>query len=115
MIGQDPVLALGLAGVISFVFLFIALPLLRVIWQGFYSSDTGEFSLVYFTRFVDPVWAPHLWTTVRNTLVMGIGAATGGTVVGFIFAYTLVRCNMPFARTVHMLSLIHISEPTRPY
>lgn len=111
MIGQDPVLALGLAGVISFVFLFIALPLLRVIWQGFYSSDTGEFSLVYFTRFVDPVWAPHLWTTVRNTLVMGIGAATGGTVVGFIFAYTLVRCNMPFARTVHMTSLLPTISP----
>ncbi len=111
MIGQDPILALGLAGVISFVFLFIALPLLRVIWQGFYSSDTGAFSFVYFTRFLDPVWAPHLWSTVRNTLVMGVGAATGGTVVGFIFAYTMARCSMPFARVVHVTSLLPTISP----
>ena len=111
MIGQDPILALGLAGVIGFVFLFIALPLLRVIWQGFYSSDTGAFSLVYFTRFLDPVWAPHLWSTVSNTLVMGVGAATGGTVVGFIFAYTMARCSMPFARVVHVTSLLPTISP----
>ena len=115
LIGQDPVLAVGLIAVSSFVFLFVALPLIRVIYQGFVDPVTGEFGVEYFLRFVDPYYAPYLWQVIRNTMVMGLGTATGGTILGFIFAYALVRCSFPFGRTVHVLSLIHISEPTRPY
>ena len=42
LIGQDPVLGLGLLLVGAFVFLFIAWPLLRVIWQGFFGRFTNE-------------------------------------------------------------------------
>ena len=36
---------------------------------------------------------------------------TGGTVLGFIFAYALVRCNMPFARWIHIFSLLPTISP----
>ena len=51
LIGQDPVLAVGLIAVSAFVFLFVALPLIRVIYQGFFDPVTGEFSLKYFQQF----------------------------------------------------------------
>ncbi len=111
LIGQDPILALGLIAVAAFVFLFVALPLYRVILQGFYDPQTGELSLEYFAQFVDPYYAPYLWQTVWNTLVMGVGTATGGTILGFIFAYALVRCSMPFARYTHVVTLLPTISP----
>ena len=44
LIGQDPILAMGLIIVGAFVTLFVAYPLLRVIWQGFFELDTGNVS-----------------------------------------------------------------------
>ncbi|MCB0048573.1 MAG: iron ABC transporter permease, partial [Caldilinea sp.] len=111
LIGQDPVLAVGLIAVSSFVFLFVALPLIRVIYQGFVDPVTGEFGVEYFTRFVDPYYAPYLWQVIRNTMVMGLGTATGGTILGFIFAYALVRCSFPFGRTVHVATLLPTISP----
>ncbi len=111
LIGQDPVLAIGLIGVNAFLLLFVALPLLTVIWQGFFDAATAAVSFKYFTQFVDPYFAPYLWTVLRNTLIMGIGAATGGTILGFIFAYALVRCSMPLARSVHIVTLLPTISP----
>lgn len=111
LIGQDPVLAVGLIGVVTFVLLFVALPLLRVIWEGFFDPVTGEFSIKYFLQLVDPYYAPYLWQTIWNTMVMGLGAATGGTILGFIFAYALVRCSMPFARSIHTVTLLPTISP----
>lgn len=111
LIGQDPILSVGLIVVVSFVFLFVALPLLRVMWQGFFDPVTGELSLEYFLQLVDPYYRSHLWTTIWNTVVMGVGAATGGTILGFIFAYALVRCSMPFARTTHYVTLLPTISP----
>ena len=111
MIGQDPILGAGLILVGSFVFLFVALPLVRVVWQGFFDIETGEFSLEYFSHYVDPFYRNHAWRVVYNTMVMGLGAATGGTLLGFIFAYTLVRCNVPFARFFHVVTLLPTISP----
>ena len=44
-------------------------------------------------------------------MVMGLGTATGGTILGFIFAYALVRCSLPFARTVHVATLLPTISP----
>lgn len=104
-------LAVGLILVISFVTLFIGLPLLRVMWQGFFDTKTGALNFQYFGHLVDAYYARHLWTTIMNTMIMGLGAATGGTLVGFIFAYALVRCSMPFARSVHVVTLLPTISP----
>ena len=111
LIGQDPVLAVGLIAVSAFVFLFVALPLIRVIYQGFFDPVTGEFSLKYFQQFSDPYYGPYLWRVLANTLIMGLGAATGGTLLGFIFAYALVRCSFPFGRLVHVVTLLPTISP----
>ncbi|MBW7881789.1 MAG: ABC transporter permease subunit [Caldilineaceae bacterium] len=111
LIGQDPVLAVGLTAVAGFVFLFVALPLIEVIWQGFFEPDTGELSFTYFAQFVDPYSASYSWRMLRNTMIMGLGAATGGTILGFIFAYALVRCNFPFGRAVHVVTLLPTISP----
>lgn len=111
LIGQDPVLGLGLLLVGAFVFAFIAWPLLRVIWQGFFDPVTGDFDTRYFNQYFDPYYQGYNFFVVRNTLVMGFFTALGGTALGFVFAYTLVRCNIPFPRFVHVLTLLPTISP----
>jgi len=118
LIAQDNILMVGLLVVSIFVFLFIILPLLRVIVQGFFvqnigtnPEDAGNFSLEYFARYFDPVYSTHSWNVVRDTMLMGLETATIGTLLGFAFAYTAVRCNIPFPRLFHVVTLLPTISP----
>ena len=111
LIGQDPVLAMGLIVVGVFVAIFVAYPLLRVIWQGFFELETGNFSLEYFARFVRPDFRAYNWRLLRDTMIMGLYTATGGTLLGFVFAYTMVRCAVPGARIFHVFTLLPTISP----
>jgi iron(III) transport system permease protein len=118
LIAQDNVLTVGLLVVAIFVFLFIVLPLLRVIWQGFFVPDlgtnpaeAGNFSFEYFARYFDPTYRTHSWNVVRNTMSMGLQTATYGTLFGFIFAYTAVRCNILWPRLFHVVTLLPTISP----
>ena len=110
-IARDPVMMTGLLASSAFVFFFVVWPLLRVAWEGFFNYQTGAFSLEYFGRYFDPYFARHSWTTLRDTMVMGLATATGGTFLGFIVAFTFVRCNFPFKRVAHALSLVPTISP----
>ncbi len=101
----------GLLIVTIFVFLFILLPLIRVIVQGFFDPATGEFSLEYFARYIDPFYRTHSWNVLEDTMKMGLYTATFGTVLGFVFAYTVVRCNIPFPRLFHVVTLLPTISP----
>ena len=118
LIAQDNMLMVGLLIVSIFVILFILLPLFRVIIQGFFIADigtnpeeAGQFSLEYFGRYLDPVHRTHAWNVVRNTMLMGLQTATLGTLLGFIFAYTAIRCNIPFPRLFHVIALLPTISP----
>ena len=111
LIGHDPVLALSLLAVGVFVLLFVAYPLLRVIWQGFFELETGNFSLKYFAQYFDPAYQRHNWQTLQDTMFMGLMTATFGTLLGLIFAYTIVRCDVPFPRLFHILTLLPAISP----
>lgn len=118
LIAQDNVLTVGLLTISIFVFLFIFLPLFEVTIQGFFVPDVGtnpdeagKFSLEYFTRYINPTYRTHSWNVVSNTMMMGLLSATFGTILGFIFAYTAVRCNIPFPRVFHVFALLPTISP----
>jgi iron(III) transport system permease protein len=110
LIAQDPVLATGLLVVGSFLFFFVIYPIGRVVYQGFVASD-GSFSLEYINRYVDPYFRAYYWNTFWSTIRMGVLTATFGTAVGFIFAFTAVRCHPPFPRLFHIIALLPILSP----
>lgn len=117
LIAQDNVLMTGLLFTSLFVFLFVILPLLRVVVQGFFVPDistepnAGSFSLEYFTRYFDPIYRTHSWNVLRDTMAMGLLTAAFGTMLGFVFAYTVVRCNIPFPRLFHVVTLLPTISP----
>jgi iron(III) transport system permease protein len=118
LIAQDNILMVGLLFISVFVFLFILLPLFRVIGQGFFvpyigtnPEEAGRFSLEYFGRYIDPLYRTHSWNVLRDTMLMGLETATLGTLLGFVFAYTAVRCNIPFPRLFHVVTLLPTISP----
>jgi iron(III) transport system permease protein len=110
IIARDPVLLVGLLVAGLFILTFVFFPIARVVLRAFFGEDDA-LSLEYFARYADPYYAPYLWRSVWDTMVMGVLTASLGTLLGFIFAYTVVRCNPPGKRWVHILALIPIVSP----
>ncbi|MGD9146161.1 MAG: iron ABC transporter permease [Anaerolineae bacterium] len=111
LIARDPVLMISLLYCGLFLFIFIVFPLFRGTSNGFVDADTGELSLEYFTRFFDSYYGPRQRQILLDTLIMGVLTATGGTALGFVFAYTMVRCSIPGKRLVHLLALVPTVSP----
>ena len=135
LIAQDNVLTVGLLIACIFIFLFIILPLSRVIIQGFFlqlppdeaappfnlfdlnyyiyylTTTVSTIDFEYFYRYFDPEHSTHARRVLSNTLSMGLQTAFYGTLLGFIFAYTAVRCQIPFPRVFHVFALLPTVSP----
>lgn len=110
IIGRDPILFMSLLFSGIFIFIFVIFPLYRSIVGGFFNSD-GAWDITYFVRYFDNYYGPGLRKAFTDTMLMGILTATTGTLVGFIFAYAIVRCNIPGKRYVHWLALVPTVSP----
>ena len=116
IIARDPVLMLSLLFCGLFLFIFVVFPLYRGTANGFVNPDAvgpwyTRLSLKYFARFFDAYYGPYQRQVFLNTLEMGLLTAFGGTTLGFIFAYTIVRCSPPFKGLVHILALVPTVSP----
>lgn len=110
LIGRDPVLFMSLLLSGIFIFVFIVFPLYRSVSGGFFSKE-GAFDLTYFARYFDDYYGPGLRKAFFDTMLMGLLTAASGTLVGFIFAYAVVRCNIPGKKYVHWLALVPTVSP----
>jgi len=112
LIGRDPVLSISLllAGIVIFV--FVIFPLYRSVSGGFVSKE-GVWDVTYFARYFDDYYGPALRRSFTDTMQMGLFTATFGTLVGFIFAYAIVRCQIPGKRFVHWLALLPTVSPPK--
>ena len=111
LIARDPVLMISLLFCGLFLFIFVVYPLFRGTANGFVDRESGAFSLKYFTRYFDSYYGPYNQWVFTNTLEMGLLTALGGTVLGFVFAYTMVRCTIPFKNLIHLLALVPTVSP----
>jgi iron(III) transport system permease protein len=109
-ISHDPVLFMSLLFSGIFLAIFVFYPLYRATISGFFNS-AGELDFRYFARFFDNYYGPLQRRILWDTLRMGILTAAGGTLLGFIFAYAMVRCNIPGKRWIHILALVPTVSP----
>jgi iron(III) transport system permease protein len=84
--------------------------LYRSVAGGFISNE-GAWDITYFARYFDNYYGPALRRAFTDTMLMGLLTASMGTLVGFIFAYAIVRCEIPGKRIVHWLALIPTVSP----
>ncbi|MGQ9841286.1 MAG: ABC transporter permease subunit [Anaerolineae bacterium] len=116
LIGRDPVLMIGLLYCGIFLFIFIIYPLFQGTVNGFLDPGLNtpwftRISFKYIARYFDSYYGPFNRQVFANTLVMGLLTATGGTLLGFIFAYTMVRCSLPGKELIHLLALVPTVSP----
>lgn len=87
---RDPVLLLTVGALWAFLVLFILYPLVRLLGRIF--LDEGHFSLASLVAILgDPNQLQAFW----NSLLLGALVGLAGTVLGFLFAFTAVRANLP--------------------
>ena len=109
-LAQDQVLLAGLLVAGAFILMFVVWPLVRVIIQGFFTSE-AQFSLEQFRRYVDPTYSRYYRLIFSDTIQMGSLSAFLGTALGLMFAYSFVNCDIPFKRLVHLIALIPTISP----
>lgn len=103
---QDPLLLIIIAVLLIGLSLFIIYPLIKICIVSFQSK--GHFSLINFqSAFNFWYYRQALW----NSLLMGILTATLGTIAGFVFAYALVRADVPWKRFFNIVATIPIISP----
>ncbi|MGE5251001.1 MAG: ABC transporter permease [Bacteroidota bacterium] len=110
LIFRDPVLFMSLLFSGIFILIFVILPIFRAVSGGFFAKD-GTWDVTYFARYFDAYYGPALRQSFIDTMTMGLLAAVFGTFVGFLFAYTIVRCNPPAKSLVHWLALLPTVSP----
>lgn len=110
LIARDPVLFMSLLLSGIFIFIFVAVPLFQTISGGFFDTE-GAFDLTYFLRYFDSYYGPANRQVFGDTMTMGLLTAVFGTLVGFIFAYATVRCQIPGKGIIHWLALLPTVSP----
>ncbi len=110
LIARDPVLFMSLLFCGLFLLLFVFFPLARTISGGFFNKE-GLFDLTYFSRYLDDYYGPVMRLIFWNTLQMGVLSSVIGTLLGFVFAFAVVRCQIPGKRWVHLIALVPTVSP----
>ena len=94
------VLLLGL-----FLAVFSMYPLfdvfLKTIWIGKF-----DFSILQKT-----MTSKSYWKAFRNSIVLGASSALFSTVIGYIFAFAIVRSDMKFKKVFHLMAMLPIISP----
>lgn len=103
---KDPLLLIVLIVIFFSLFIFILYPLFKVIILSFYNK--GKFSLNTM-KYIFSSW--YLRKGFLNSLMMGGLTATGGMILGFLFAFTITRTNIPFKIFFHIMAIIPIISP----
>jgi iron(III) transport system permease protein len=101
---KDPVLLITIFVIFGLLFIFILFPLLKVFQESL--SPEGGFTLKYFVEFFQK---SYRWKSLYHSLVVAALVASIGTITGFIYAYTIVRTDIPlkgFFRTVAIMPII---------
>jgi iron(III) transport system permease protein len=106
VISRDPVLLLVILVILASLVLFILYPLLRVIITSVLPE--GRFSLGVL-REVFASW--YLRRAFFNSVMMGALTAVLGAAVGFLFAFSLTRTDMPLKRFLHLIAIVPIISP----
>ncbi|HTU03515.1 MAG TPA: ABC transporter permease subunit, partial [Candidatus Sulfotelmatobacter sp.] len=96
---REPLLFLVVAGIVAALALFILYPVLRVLC---YPTLRDFLALPATERYV---------TATMHTAVIVLLSTTTATLVGFLFAYTVTRTNVPGRRLFRAIALLPLFSP----
>ena len=104
---QDPVLTGTIMLVILLLLLFIVYPLFSILKNSFLDGD-GRIS---FSSYYNLFHNVNFLAAFKNTMKLGLASGACSTLVGFIFAYTLVRVKSRFKPLFNAVTILPIISP----
>jgi len=105
-ITKDPILLLAVLLIFGSLIIFILYPLCKVITFSVFSK--GQFS---FLVLKDVISNWYFRQGFYNSIIMGILTSIIGAGIGFLFAFTLARTDIPFKKAFHLVAIIPIISP----
>lgn len=103
---KDPLLLLGILVIFALIAVFIIYPLIRVFLVSLETPD-GVGLGIYQKTFSS--W--YMRRALYNSLLVGVLAAVVGTAVGFLFAYTMTRTDIPFKPFFNLAAIVPVISP----
>lgn len=107
MILRQPILAVAIVAVFLLLLLFVIYPLVRVFAFSF-SDENGNFSAA---NLISILTSSRYLGTAGRTLMLGLVVALISTFVGYIFAYTITRTNVPCKGFLTAIATLPILSP----
>ncbi len=104
---QQPLLLLTIISIFVLLFIFVILPIFNVFKMGATNKD-GAFSL---QPFVDILSNPSYRQTFYNSMKLGLIVACVATALGYLFAFSITRTEMPGKRFFRTIATIPIISP----
>ena len=102
----EPLLGFGIAGIFGLLLIFILYPLLRVLTVSLFPEE--GLTLRLYREFLGS-W--FIRQALVNSIVMGVLTAVGGTLIGFLFAFTLTRTDVPGKGFLTIAAILPIISP----
>ena len=103
---REPLLLFGITLVSVFLFLFIVLPLFKIFQMSV--EENGHYSLKVFTELLSKSYNVQ---PLIHSLTLGTAVSILGTVIGFIFAYSVTRVDIPWKRFFNVTATFPIIAP----
>ncbi len=107
MIARQPVLLISIIISIVLLAVFVAYPLLKVLVFSLTGED-GGFSLETLKSIFT---TPRYLTTFGRTMALGAIVAVIATFIGYIFAFTITRTNVPCKKFLKLIATLPILSP----
>ena len=107
MILRQPLLLVSILATIFLLALFVVYPLLRVLIHSLTDAE-GNFSL---ENLVAIFSTSRYLAVLGRTILLGVVVAFLATVIGYIFAYTITRINVPCKGFLKMMATLPILSP----
>jgi iron(III) transport system permease protein len=105
-LAAEPWVGVAVAALFGLLALFILYPLLRVFWVGFAPEGTPTLRL-----FREAAASWFIRRALVNSLLMGALTAGLGVALGYLFAYTLTRTDVPGRRLLGVVAILPIISP----
>jgi len=106
LIWKEPLLLVFIIAIFYFLLIFVIFPLFMVFKSSLIVDKQFDFSnyLAIFSK-------RYYFQPFINSMILGVLAATAGTILGFVFAYAITRTPIPFKRFFRMTATFPIISP----
>lgn len=107
MIMRQPIMLISILLTIALLILFVIYPLVKIVLFGLSDGNGG----ISFDNLRDIFSTTRYLKTFGRTMVLGLIVALISTFIGYIFAFTITRTNVPFKGFLKTIATLPILSP----